>query len=230
MGEYAAQHPLRNGGTLLWGVRAGVQRWTAQLEGFLPGPDPGKYQGTQPILGAGLVYRYKWYELGISCPQFAEFETFKDSIPGASFKKQYRNYYWSFKGNVPIGKSAWSLHPLFLLRTVGLISTLRNDLEYAALGSPIEWTMDAGVAYRERWGIGAAYRSTLRAAPGKSPYDLWDIYAWLDWPGLGKIGLVYYQPRIPAQPNVVMPWQLEFQVKYTFDRLVSQVVSPRQFF
>lgn len=229
--EFARQQPLQNGGTLYWGVRGGIQHWKANLEGYWPGTGtagPGEYQGTQAVAGAGIVYQFKWYELGLSCPQFFEFETFPDSISSAAFKKQYRHYYWSFKGNIPLGKSAWTLHPLFLLRTVGLISSLRNDQNYAALGSPIEWTMDAGVAYRDRVGVGAAYRSTLRAAPGKSPYDLWDVYAWYDWPGLGKLGVVYYQPRIPAMSGTKLPWQLEFQIKYTFDRLVSQVVSPRQ--
>lgn len=230
--SYAYRIPV-GAGKLAIGLQGGVYNWRANWgELNIENVNDPSFEGDPsywlPNFGAGVYYYTKSFYAGFGAPHLVEYDLRDDDdINTELWAKQFRHYYFSAGGAIPLNGNALIFKPSLLVKSTGLFSGLRKDEAFKDVGSPTEFDIDLSLLFLETIWIGASFRSSFEAFSDKSSYDSVDIWAsYLLKNGL-RIGAAYDYTLTKLQ----QPAQGSFEIflGYEFNFKTKQLVTPRYF-
>jgi len=229
--SYAYRFPLGDGLKLAIGLQGGAGNWRGDWTKLsLENPVDVAFQNNLnrwlPNFGTGVYLSSTRFYAGFSCPSMLEYDLRKaDNGNDAVFSKNYRHYYTTIGGAIPLRSEMVVLRPSLLLKTTGLFSGFRSDAAFRNIGSPTELDVDISLFFFETFWVGAAFRSALELR--NSSTDSADFWAaWHLRNGL-RIGAAYDVPLSPIRKTT--NGSFEVMLGYDFDIKVRNVATPRYF-
>lgn len=233
---YAYRIPIGNG-KLAIALQGGLVNWRAdwnklKLENgtdptFMGDPTPNYWL---PNFGAGIYYSTKYFFAGFSAPQLVEHDLRKknQSVNQPIHARQYRHYFTSLGGVIPLNGTALMFRPMVLVKNVGWFSSLRKDEFTREVKAPTEFDFDLSFLFYERFWLGAAFRSSFEAFDNsRSSYDSADLWASYFFNNGLRIGAAYDYPL--TKLNTVTAGAFEVMVGYEFNFKTKRIVTPRYF-
>lgn len=230
---YAYRIPLGRG-KLAIGLQAGLTNWRADWTKLtLKDPDPA-YDETpnlwQPNFGAGVYYSTQHFFAGFASPHLVEYDLRKQNVTEnyTNYARQYRHYFLTAGGVIPLNGKALMFRPILLVKNVGWFSKLRKDVDRQNIKAPTEFDIDLSLLFFERFWIGGAFRSSIEAFDNdRSSYDSADIWASYFLTNGLRIGAAFDYPL--TQLNTVAAGAFEVMVGYEFNYQTKKIVTPRYF-
>jgi len=231
--SYAYRIPIKNG-KLSVGLQGGITNWAAdwtQLTTFDPG-DPA-FEDTNPSrllpnFGVGVYYYSKFFYAGVAAPRLIEYDLQSAPINTERWAKQYRHYFFSVGGAIPLRGEQLIFKPSLLVKNVGLLSNFNKDSNFQGLGAPTEFDIDLSVLFYQALWIGASFRSAIEAfVDDKSSFDSVDIWASYYLNNGVRIGAAYDYTLTKLQ--TVAGGTFEVMLGYEFNYNTRRTVTPRYF-
>lgn len=222
-----------NGAKLSIGLQGGMMNWRAdwnkitikdQTDPTFEGENPSYWL---PNFGVGLYYYSKYLYVGVSSPHLIEYDlTERSEMP--LYAKQFRHYYFTAGGAIPLNGDDLIFKPSILIKNVGLFSAFKpEDSAFNNVGAPTEFDIDISFLFFEQFWIGSSFRSAIEVLDDQSSFDSVDL--WMSYfmkNGL-RIGVAYDYTLTKLQE----PAQGSFEVMlgYEFNYQNSKIVTPRYF-
>jgi type IX secretion system PorP/SprF family membrane protein len=232
---YAYRIPVGNG-TLALGLQGGMTNWRAdwtQLNLESPNPDP-TFQETpnywMPNFGAGVYYSTERFFAGFSSPTLVEYDLRRRNVTDdyPLYARQYRHYFATMGGVIPLSGKALMFRPILLVKNVGWFSGLRRNEAQRDVKAPTEFDVDLSLMFFERFWLGTGFRSAFEAFDNnRSSYDSADIWASYFFPNGLRIGAAYDYPL--SRLRTVTSGAFELMIGYEFNYKTKKVVTPRYF-
>ncbi len=223
------------------GLQGGVTNWRADWDklSYEVEGDEAYMDGTPsywlPNFGLGLYYyvQDKFY-VGVGVPHIIENDMRRSTdnmdVTTEFWAKQYRHYYFSAGGAIPLDKNKdFVFRPMALVKTVGLLSRFKgDDSPYNGIGAPTEFDIDLSVFFYKTFWLGASFRSSVEAFMGdSSSFDSADIWVQYYFSKGLRVGAAYdytlTKLQQPAQGS------FEVMVGYDFNFQGKKIVTPRYF-
>lgn len=239
--DYSYIIPLGKGHTLSVGLKGGITNWRADWRKLnYETLNDEAYADTTPNywlpnFGGGLYYSNQGkYFIGIGVPSILENDLRKKSseadVTTEYWAKQYRHYYFSAGGAIPLDKNRdFVFRPMALVKTVGLFSKFKNeDNPYRNVGAPTEFDIDISVFFYKTVWLGASFRSSIEKFAGnKSSFDSADLWLQYHFRNGLHIGAAYDY----SLTNLQQPAQGSFEVMlgYDFNFITRKIATPRYF-
>lgn len=181
-----------------------------------------------PNFGAGIYYYTKSFYVGFASPKLIEYDYRKENLNTALWSKQYRHYYFSAGGAIPLNGDALILKPSVLVKNVGLLSSFDKNEAYQNISAPTEIDIDISFMFYQTLWVGVAFRTAIEAFSGdSSSYDSVDFLASYYLANGLRIGAAYDYPLSKIQK----PGQGSFEIMlgYEFNYVTKQAATPRYF-
>ena len=238
-GAYAYRIPVGKG-HLAIGLQASMNNWRADWSkltyadgqqgdpAFLGNPNAWKFN-----FGAGIYYATKRFYTGLSVPRVIENDLTQNRIDQLPFyAKQYRHFYYTLGGAIPIKGDALVFKPSLLVKEVSIDSRFKKDSSFSKVGAPIQFNVDLSLLFQQTLWVGASFRSSVEAFTGKdatskSSFDSVDFWAAYNLPSGLRLGVGYDYSLTKIQSKTV--GSFEIMAGWEFDYRVKRVVTPRYF-
>jgi len=232
--SYAYRIPMGKG-KLSIGLQGGVTNWRADWNQLTLESGQGvddAYSELEPNywlpnFGAGIYYYTDKFYAGLGVPHLIEYDLRKDEINTSLWAKQYRHYFFSLGGAIPLNGEMLVFKPSVLVKNVGLFSNFNKDEAFQEYGAPTEFDIDLSFLFYQTLWVGASFRSAIEAFSDKSSFDSVDIWASYNLANGLRIGAAYdytlTKLQGPAQGS------FEIMLGYEFNYKTKQLVTPRYF-
>jgi type IX secretion system PorP/SprF family membrane protein len=231
---YAYRIPMRKW-NLSFGLQAGAQYYnfdpsklslqTVIDNAFTP------YTKVKPNFGGGIyLYKEKKFYAGLGVPHLIEWDLREkvSSAPKDTLAKQYRHYFFTMGGTIPLNGDALLFKPSLMVRNTGLLSKFNKVAYYKGYLAPTSFDVDLSLMFYQTLWLGAAYRSALEQFTGTSSFssvNAWGAYYLKN--GM-RIGAAYDYPLTTKFGQAAIG-SFELFLGYDFDYKVKKVVTPRYF-
>ncbi|HFC00135.1 MAG TPA: type IX secretion system membrane protein PorP/SprF [Phaeodactylibacter sp.] len=230
--SYAYRIPLGKG-KLSVGLQGGVTNWRADFSKLTLASstqDEAFEEVTPsywlPNFGAGIYYYTKRFYVGFASPHLIEYDL-RTSATTEIWAKQYRHYFASIGGAIPIKGDMLVFKPSLLVKNVGLLSSFNKDDAFKEIGAPTEVDVDLSFLFYEALWIGGSFRTAIEAFNGTSSFDSADLWiAYYLQNGL-RIGAAYDYSLTKIQNPA--KGSFELMLGYEFNYKTKQIVTPRYF-
>ena len=181
-----------------------------------------------PNFGAGLYFSTEKFYLGAGVPHLIEYDLREENINSPQWAKQYRHYFFNAGAAIPVKGDAIIFKPSFMIKSVGLFSSINKDAAYQNIGAPTEFDIDISFMFYKTLWVGSSFRSAVEAiTDGSSSFDSIDFWAAYYLTNGLRIGAAYdytlTKIQSPAQGS------FEVMLSYEFDYVTKQAVTPRYF-
>lgn len=237
---YAYRVPIKSG-KLSVGLHFGAYNWRADWTKLSISDinDPAFTDVApnfwRPNVGAGIHYYTKHFYTGIGVPRILEYDLTQADRPGNTplYAKQYRHYFWTIGGAIPLRGKALIFKPSLLVKTAALDSRMSRDPAFQNVGAPTEFNVDLSLFINETIWVGSSFRSAaevfLKSSDGRpqSSYDSADIWAAYYLANGWRIGLSFDYTLTKLQQRA--GGSFEVMLGYEFDYVTKKVVTPRYF-
>ena len=231
---YAYRIPLGRG-KLAIGLQGGLTNWRADWTKInLEDPsDPSFNESPNywlPNFGAGVYYYTKRFFAGFAVPHLVEHDLRRQNVTDdyLNYARQYRHYFVSAGGAIPLNGDALIFRPMILIKSVGWFSNLRQEEARQNINAPTEFDIDLSLLFFERFWLGTAFRSSFEVFDDeRSSYDSFDLWASYFFPNGLRIGAAYDYPI--SELNTVTAGAFEVMVGYEFNFQEKKIVTPRYF-
>lgn len=233
--SYAYRIPFGQQSTLAVGIQGGMTNWRADWQklNLEQGDDPS-FMGENPNkwlpnFGIGLYFQKKRFYTGISSPHLIEHKLNDDAAPSATLvSQQYRHYYFTMGGAIPVKGDDIIFKPSLLVKNVGIDSKLRKTEELRSINAPTEFDIDLSFLFVETLWIGTAFRSSIeKFDKNKSSFDSGDIWASYNLRNGMRIGIAYDYTLTEIRKET--PGSFEVMLGYEFDFKTRRIETPRYF-
>jgi len=230
--SYAYRIPM-GAGKLAVGLQGGVMNWSAdwtkistlEVDEAFNDANPSKWL---PNFGVGLYYYTKSFYVGLASPKLIEYDLRDNPITTDIWAKQYRHFFFSAGGAIPLKGESLIFKPSMLVKNVGLLSSLNKDQAFTGIGAPTEIDIDLSLLFYQALWVGASFRTALEAFVGGtssvSSANVWASYFLSN--GL-RVGAAYDYPL--TKIGSVTPGSFELMVGYEFNYNTKRAVTPRYF-
>ncbi len=233
--SYAYRIPVgSNGAKLAIGLQAGVENYRADWnkldldDGSDPvfEVNPNKWL---PNFGAGIYYYSKMFYAGFASPHLVEYDLREETgqFGENTWARQYRHYFFSMGGAIPISGEDLVFKPSMLLKNVSLLSGLRKDPQFQNVSSPTEIDVDMSVLFYQTFWLGVSYRTSIENFDDTSSDDSIDVWASYFLKNGFRIGAAYDYTLTELQPEA--KGSFELFLGYEFDYETKKTVTPRYF-
>lgn len=239
--DYSYMIPLGGNHRLSIGIQGGITNWRADWDklSYETGGDEAYMDGAPsywlPNFGAGLYYyNQDKFFFGVGVPHILENDLRRSTdnmdVTTEFWSKQYRHYFFSAGGAIPLDKNRdFVFRPMALVKSVGLFSKFKgDDSPYANVGAPTEVDLDLSVFFYKTFWVGASFRTSVEKFIGdKSSFDSADIWVQYYFTKGLRVGAAYDYTLTKLQ----QPAQGSFEVMlgYDFDFQEKKIVTPRYF-
>ncbi len=230
--SYAYRIPVGRG-KLAIGLQGGVTNWRADWNKLTladSNPDEAFFDATPsfwlPNFGAGLYYYTKRFYLGLSSPHLIEYDL-RASATTEIWARQYRHYYATIGGAIPIKGDMIVFKPSLLVKNVGLLSNFNKDDAFQDIGAPTEVDVDISFLFYEALWIGTSFRTAIEAFNDTSSFDSVDLWAAYYLKSGLRIGAAYDYTLTKLQSPARGTFEL--MLGYEFNYRSKQIVTPRYF-
>ncbi len=237
--SYAYHIPVGGLNRLSIGVQGGIMNWRADWgklnheetvdQAYNNDMTPNLWL---PNFGIGLYFfNQDKYFVGVGIPHIIESDFRKgDDVTTEMWARQYRHYFFSAGGAIPLDKSKnFIFRPLALVKTVALLSKLKpNDDPFGNVGAPTEFDIDLSILFYHAFWVGASFRSSIEKFAGnRSSFDSADVWVSYFFNNGLRIGAAYDYTLTKLQ----QPAQGSFEVMlgYDFDFKEKKIATPRYF-
>jgi type IX secretion system PorP/SprF family membrane protein len=232
--QYAYRIPIKNG-KLAIGLQAGIKNWNfnGDVNPEVPGVEFPAASAWKPNFGVGVHYYSKYFFTSFACPQLIEWDLTKNASNPIN-ARQYRHFYGSIGGAIPLNGDALVLRPMVMVKNVGWFSGLNKDANYQKIGAPTSIDVDLSLFFYQTLWVGAAYRGAAqqfkKSADGQQTlttgdsFDIWASYFLEN--GL-RIGAAYDFPLTKLQNSTI--GSFEIMLGYEFDYKSKRFATPRYF-
>lgn len=231
-------------GTLSVGLQAGAMNWRAdwssldfkdarELDFAFQGQDPSE---TMPDIGAGAFFYHEKFYVGASVPHLAQFQLRERNPEEEDFirkwARQYRHFYLTGGGVIPLKGDRLVFKPSFLIKSVGFFPEFfkTGDL-VREIGAPSTFDIDASLLFQKKFWLGLSFRSAFAGVfeqNGKrSSYDSFDVWTSFLMQNGFRIGFAYDYPLTQIQNY--SSGSFEIMLGYDLVREVEKVNHPRYF-
>ena len=214
-------------------LQGGFNNWRADWSKLsYVNPEDPAYQESpnlwNPNFGAGVYWYSKYWAFGAGVPRIVEYDLRKpDDANLPIYAREYRHYFFSGSGAIPINGQNLIFKPSLLVKNVGLDSKLRKDVAFQKIGAPTEFNIDLSLFFYETLWVGASFRSAIEAFNDKSSFDSADLWAaWYLDNGL-RIGAAYDYTLTKLQQ--ASGGSFEIMLGYEFDYKLKKTATPRYF-
>jgi len=232
--SYAYRIPIGKG-KLSIGLEGGAYNYRADYSklNIQDGGDPAyadlHTSFWKPNLGAGIYYSSKYFYTGLGVPHLIEYNLTQNRPDDpAIYAKQYRNYYFTMGGVIPLSGNALLFKPSLLVKSLSPGSSFANDPAASQVGAPTEFNVDLSLFFQETLWVGVSYRSAVEAITNKSSsFDSADFWAAYYLESGLRIGAGYDYSL--SSLNTVTKGSFEFMLGYEFDYKTKRTVTPRYF-
>ncbi len=235
--SYAYHIPVGGKNKLSVGVQGGVTNWSANWNKLdFESQIDQAYSGDitpslwLPNFGVGLYfYNQNKYFVGIGVPHIIESDYRKgDDVTTEMWAKNYRHYYFSAGGAIPIDKSGnFIFKPQALVKTVALFGK-KSDDPSGNIGAPTEFDIDLSVLFYNTFWVGGSFRSSIEKFAGdKSSFDSADLWVSYFFKNGTRIGAAYDYTLTKLQQPA--RGSFEIMLGYDFDFKEKKIVTPRYF-
>lgn len=236
--SYAYRIPLGKG-KLSLGLQTGFSNWRANWNELTfkdPSALDNSFSETNPSywlfnFGAGAFYYAPKYYIGFSAPHLYNNDLrgeVRDDVD--VWAKQYRHFYFTAGGAIPIKGDAMIFKPSILIKSVGLFGEFTpSATNPTRVGAPTEFDLDASILFYNTLWVGASIRGAFEAKAfgGDSSFDSADIWvAYYLISGI-RVGAAY-----DFTINKVRDYSrgsFELMLGYDFDFNKKQLNTPRYF-
>jgi type IX secretion system PorP/SprF family membrane protein len=232
--SYAYRIPIGKKGKLAVGLQAGINNWRADFNKltFVEGTDPAYDQRRpnwwKPNIGAGVFYYTKNFFTGLGVPRIIEYDLTSnrtDQLP--IYGKQYRHYFYTLGGAIPLSGDALVFRPQLLIKSVGLDSRLKRDSAFQKIGAPTEFNVDLSLFFQQTLWVGASFSSSIEAFTKTSSYNSANLWASYYLSNGMRIGVAYDYPLTKIRNSSL--GSFEVMLGYEFDYKEKRIVTPRYF-
>jgi len=234
---YAYRIPFGKNSKLAVGIQGGMSNYRANWQKLnletgsdvaFMGDNPNKWL---PNFGIGLYFNTKRFYTGISSPHLIEHklrEQGSSTVEPALIAQQYRHYYFTIGGAIPINGDDIIFKPSLLLKNVGIDSKLRKTEDLQAINAPTEFDVDLSLLFMETIWVGVAFRSSIeKFSNDKSSFDSGDIWASYNLRNGMRIGAAYDYTL--TEINKETPGSFEVMLGYELDFKTRRIETPRYF-
>ena len=233
---YSYRIPIGRG-KLCIGIQGGASNWRADWSQLsLQNTGDNAFTDTKPNLikpnfGAGIYYYSKYFYTGLGVPRIIEYDLSKSasstSVQTELYAKQYRHFFYSIGGAIPLRGNALIFKPSLLIKASAPDSRLKQDLAFQTVGSPTEFNVDLSLFFQETLWIGGSFRSSIEAFNNTSSYDSADLWAAYYLSSGLRLGVAYDYTLTKLQTKA--GGSFEIMVGYEFDYKTKRTVTPRYF-
>lgn len=232
-------------GILSLGLQAGAMNWKAtwadldfkdaqELDNAFNQGNPNEIL---PDFGAGIYFSTDQFYVGTSLPHLVQF-SLRDvsSFEQETIRKwsrNYRHFYFTAGGAVPINGESLVFRPSLLIKTVGFFPEFfkQGDL-IREIGSPTTFDIDASFLFSQKLWLGTSFRSAFAAFNQRnnkkvSSFDSIDFWGTFLLKNGARIGFAYDFPL----NEIVNYSQGSFELMLGFDfyQKLEKINSPRYF-
>ena len=231
-------------GTLSLALQAGAFSWKADWGRLnfkdAQALDNAFNQGTPgdilPDFGTGFYFYTQKFYAGASLPHLAQFslrrvsDEEKETI--RKWARNYRHFYLTAGGAIPLRGESLVFRPSFLIKTVGFFpGFFKQGSLVREIGSPTTFDLDASFLFNKKLWLGTSFRSAFSAFikdNGKiSSSDSADLWATFLLPNGLRIGFAYDFPL--NQIRHYSHGSFELMLGYDFYKEIEKINSPRYF-
>ena len=230
---YAYRIPIGQG-KLAIGLQGGVYNYRSDFNklSFYEAVDPAFMDRTpsfwKPNIGAGIYYSTKHFYTGLGVPHLIEYDLTKDRPDQPYvFAKQYRHYYFTLGGAIPLSGNALIFKPSLLIKSVAPDSRFKRDTAFQNVGAPTEFNIDLSLLFQETLWVGVSFRSAIEAFNKTSSFDSADLWAAYYLQNGLRIGAGYDYTLTKLQKAT--SGSFEIMLGYEFDYKTKRTVTPRYF-
>lgn len=237
-GAYAYRIPFGKG-KLSMGLQAGVTNWRADWS-VLRFKDPieidQSFSEDTPNywlfnFGAGLFYYAPNYYVGFSVPHLFN-NDLRRGVPteAEEWARQYRHYYFTAGGTIPLRGPSLIFKPSILIKTVGLLGDFTPaSSNPTRVGAPTEFDIDLSLMFYEALWVGVSFRAAFEAKQfgGDSSFDSADFWVSYYMMNGFRIGASYDYTLTKLQS--VAQGSFELMLGYDFSYKSRKVNTPRYF-
>lgn len=229
---YAYRIPIGKKSKLAIGLQGSINNWRANWSelAIQEGNDPVFGQAVniwRPNLGAGMYFYNQNFYAGLGVPRVIEYDLTQnrtDQLP--MYAKQYRHYFFSVGGAIPVRGKALIFKPSLLVKASAADARFKADTTFR-VGSPTEFNIDLSFFIQEVLWVGTSFRSSAEVFSGKSSYDSADLWASYYLANGLRIGVAYDYTLTKLQSAA--GGSFEIMAGYEFDYKTKKVVTPRYF-
>jgi type IX secretion system PorP/SprF family membrane protein len=230
---YAYRIPMKKW-TLSVGMQGGAQYYSfdpTKLTIVSPDDVFVAYNKLRPNFGGGLyLYKEKKFYAGVGVPHLIEWNLREktNNTPKDTLAKQYRHYFFTMGGTIPLNGDALLFKPSLMIRNTGLLSRFNKLNYYKGYLAPTSFDVDLSLMFYQTLWLGAAYRSAFEQFTGTSSFssvNAWGAYYLKNGMRLG----LSYDYALPTKWQQVSQGSFELFLGYDFDFKVKKVVGPRYF-
>ncbi len=233
--SYAYRIPLGKG-KLAIGLQGGLYNYRSDfsklsyVDGSVTDPAYANLNPSfwKPNIGAGLYYSTKHFYTGLGVPHLIEYDLAPQSA-GQTFiyGKQYRHYYFTMGGAIPLSGNALIFKPSVLIKSVSPDSRFKKDSSFQTVGAPTEFNVDLSLFFQETLWFGVSFRSAIEAFNNTSSFDSADVWAAYYLQNGLRIGAGYDYTL--TKLNKATSGSFEIMLGYEFDYKTKKTVTPRYF-
>ncbi len=232
--SYAYRIPVGKKARLSVGLNGGVTNWRADWSEIeTQNPNDDAFAEDQPSywlpnFGVGLYFFMPRFYFGISSPHLIEYDLREENINTDVWARQYRHYYLSIGGAIPVAGDNVVFRPSLLVKNTGLFSDSNKDEAFRNVGAPTEVDVDLSFLFYQTFWIGASFRSAVeKFTDDSSSYDSVDLWmSYLLNNGL-RIGAAYDYSL--NELNSVTNGSFEVMLGYEFNFNNKEVLHIRYF-
>ncbi len=239
--SYAYHLPLKGLNKMSIGIQGGITNWRAnwnRLDFESDNYDESYSEDFTPSLwlpnvGMGLYfYNQEKYFVGVGIPHFIESDYRKgDDVTTEMWAKQYRHYYFSAGGAIPLDKSKnFVFRPMALVKTVALFKRFakKSDDPFGSVGAPTEFDIDLSVFFYHTFWLGVSFRSSIEKFAGqRSSFDSADVWVSYFFKNGLRVGAAYDYTLTKLQQPA--RGSFEIMLGYDLDFKEKKIVTPRYF-
>lgn len=234
--QYAYRIPMGKG-KLAIGLQAGLKNWAfnGDVNPETPGIEFNATSNWNPNFGVGLHYYSKYFFTSFSCPHLIEWDLTKN-VNNPIVARQYRHFYGSIGGAIPLNGDALVFRPMLMVKNVGWFSKFSKDQVYQNIGSPTSVDIDMSLFFYEALWVGLAYRAAVEQfktttvggnSQNVTTHDSFDIWASYFLTNGLRIGVAYDYPLTKLSSNTI--GSFEVMLGYEFDYKTKKFATPRYF-
>ncbi len=235
--SYAYRIPFGKKAKLAIGVQGGVTNYRADWQKLnletgndvaFAGENTNKWL---PNFGLGIYFQTKHFYTGLSSPHLIEHklrDKGTSSLEPSLIAQQYRHYFFTIGGAIPIKGDDIIFKPSLLIKNVGIDSKLRKTEELQAINAPTEFDFDVSFLFMETLWVGTAFRSSIeKFSNDKSSFDSGDVWASYNLRNGMRIGLAYDYTLTEIRKET--PGSFEVMLGYEFNFKNRRIETPRYF-
>lgn len=234
---YAYRIPFGKNAKLSIGIQGGITNYRADWQKLnletgsdvaFMGDNPNKWL---PNFGIGLYFQTTHFYTGLSSPHLIEHQLRdqgSSSVDPALIAQQYRHYFFTIGGAIPVKGDDIIFKPSLLIKNVGIDSKLRKTIALQAVNAPTEFDVDLSLFFLETIWVGAAFRSSIeKFSNNKSSIDSGDIWASYNLRNGMRIGAAYDYTL--TEINKETPGSFEIMLGYELNFKTRRIDTPRYF-